>query len=122
MLVAGVREEVGTLSTITVYVSIGNSDDKLSQAEWSAYCAYVQGFIRRVEKGADGRLHGEWASLPYSSYQNACWCIEIPDNAVDLVKGTLTAAARTFGQDSIAWAEATTTFLRPAGDEGKTTP
>lgn len=103
---------------ITVYISIGNSDDKLSQAEWAAYAATVGGLMRRVEGIYGGRLHGEWASLPYSSYQNACWCIEVAEEEAESIRRTLATHAAMFRQDSIAWAAvASTEFLTgPASD------
>ena len=87
---------------ITVYVSIGNSDDKLTQAEWSQYVVEI---IARVV--SIGHAHGAWYSLPHAPYQNACWCVEF-DNAEDLAEGreVATEVRRKWRQDSIAWAEA----------------
>lgn len=94
---------------ITVYISIGNSDDKLPQAHWSAYAATVMGSIRRAAKV----VHGEWTSLPFSSFQNACWCIEIDPDSADLLKLNLASIAGDYRQESIAWAVAETWFLTP---------
>jgi hypothetical protein len=100
---------------ITVYISIGNSDDKLSQVEWAAYAGAVRGLIRRVESVYSGRIHGDWTSLPFSPYQNACWCIEIPDEATaETIRRTLANYAGMYRQDSIAWAVAETEFIGPA--------
>jgi hypothetical protein len=85
---------------ITVYISIGNSDDKLSQAEWCSFYTTVDQVIRR----AAYRVHGAWASPSTDSWQNACWCIEIDETAG--LRGHLCNAAKAYGQDSIAWAEA----------------
>jgi hypothetical protein len=92
---------------ITAYISIGNSDDKLPQVEWAAYAGHVMGTIRR----AAATVHGEWTSFPLSSYQNACWCVEIEPAAVEPLKRSLASAAQLFRQDSIAWAEVTTEFI-----------
>jgi len=100
---------------VIVYISIGNSDDKLSQNEWSLFYASTDHVIRR---GAH-QVHGAWTSDPTSPWQNACWCIEtMPDPAsVEHLKRRLAETAGAFRQDSIAWAEAPTTeFLRPGGD------
>lgn len=43
--------------TKTVYISIGNSDDKLTQAEWAAFAASVRGAIRAAVKHALAMLH-----------------------------------------------------------------
>ncbi len=89
-----------------VYVSAGNSDDKLSQAEWSA-------FIRDIEhslpSGGWVRRHGNWRSLPDDPWQNACWCVEINDAVAETstvaMKKQLAFIATSWNQDSIAWAE-----------------
>lgn len=85
-----------------VYISIGNSDDKLSQAEWSDLWHEVQWCLagRRVN------FHGRWISLSNDKFQNACWCIEFemgPAGRVDF-KQQLADIARKYRQDSIAWA------------------
>ncbi len=93
----------------TVYVSIGNSDDKLSQQDWSRYCEAVD---ERCRIWAH-ETHGFWASLATAPYQNACWCIEINADIAPKLKESLRLEALRFSQDSIAWAEALTQFLRP---------
>lgn len=96
--------------TITVYVTIGNSDDKLSQSEWAHFYAAVAGSINMHAC----RLHGRWLSPSDEPWQNACWCIEIEPRRVDRLRRQLAEHAVTFGQDSIAWAEAPAVeFLRP---------
>lgn len=88
---------------LTVYISIGNSDDKLSQAEWSTFHSAVDQVIRR---GAH-RVHGAWLSPSADPWQNACWCIEIESSI--WLRGQLANLARAYEQDSIAWAEAPVT-------------
>lgn len=93
---------------ITVYASIGNSDDKLTQAEWAEYIA---GFIATIDHYAD-RIHGQWFSAPDSPFQNSCVCFEIePDKKRGLAPELMKLVAD-YGQESIAWAEATTAFIR----------
>lgn len=88
---------------ITVYISIGNSDDKLSQADWSLFAANV----RHLLKSHSVAMHGEWYSLPDAQFQNACWCIEVRDrDQAELLKMGLGQWAQSYRQDSIAWAEA----------------
>ncbi len=95
----------------TVYVSVGNSDDNLTQQEWAAFLVMVSYQIRRW----GGRTHGVWYSEPVSQYQNACWCFEIiNDWSEEELKKALKNLAREYRQDSIAWAEvAVTHFLEP---------
>lgn len=86
-----------------VYVSIGNSDDVLTQQAWSNFCLDVSSLLFRY---ATAR-HGEWFSSPQSPWQNACWCVEIPEDHVDLVRSVLAGHAGTYRQRAIAWSEAT---------------
>lgn len=87
---------------ITAYVSVGNSDDKLSQADWSL-------FVQQVRIALSGRAretHGEWYSLPDQPYQNACFCVVFADPDVPLMQKELAELRAAWGQDSVAWAEA----------------
>ena len=86
---------------ITVYVSISNSDDKLTQAEWADYYAYVSITLRSC---LGVNIHGQWVSEPACAWQNACWCIEIPEDSTEPLRVALKAIAALYRQDSIAWA------------------
>jgi hypothetical protein len=100
-----------------VYVTIGNSDDKLDQGQWSNYCTAVDRVFEYAARYVGSTVHGRWYSLPNEPWQNACWCIEFADGMDDIIgqyRAELTRLAGTFRQDSIAWAEATTTFLEPS--------
>lgn len=92
---------------ITVYISIGNSDDKLSQNEWSQFYEETDELV----EFAAHQVHGRWASAPTARWQNACWCVELHDDDADNLKRDLPGLAYRYGQDSIAWAEATTSFI-----------
>lgn len=101
--------DVSSLATRTVYISIGNSDDKLTQVEWAEFYGMTDSLVRRWAR----HVHGAWLSAPDSSYQNACWCIQwLPEDTG--LKLTLARYAAEFRQDSIAWAEATTEFIAAA--------
>lgn len=97
-----------------VYVSIGNSDDKLSQEEWSNFWGDTSVSIT----SSGGEIHGAWMSHPGSRWQNACWCVEFEDPAqAEVVKLELRRLADTYRQDSIAWAVVPhTEFLRGTDD------
>jgi len=102
-----------------VYVSIGNSDDKLSQNQWHAYCAAVDRTFELAARYTGSIVHGRWYSLPNEQWQNACWCVEFtePDEMAQIIgeyRAELGRLAGVFGQDSIAWAVAPVTeFLAP---------
>ena len=93
---------------IQVYVSIGNSDDKLTQAIWGAY---IEDFRELLRKHAT-QIHGEWYSAPDAVYQNACIAAVLADDDAEEIQKKLTALRRSYGQDTIAWSPApVTTFI-----------
>jgi hypothetical protein len=95
----------------TVYISIGNSDDKLTQSDWAAYYSNTAVAIQR----AATTLHGQWVSEPASAWQNACWCVEINKDSAELLKLRLAEIAHDYRQESVAWAVAETEFITTGG-------
>lgn len=90
---------------ITAYVSIGNSDDKLTQQEWALFFSQTALLLQRHAK-----VHGQWASEPASAWQNACWCVQVDTQTkAEFIKAELVGLADQFRQDSIAWAEVKST-------------
>lgn len=94
---------------ITAYISIGNSDDKLTQTAWHEY--YVA--TTHAIEWAARQMHGRWLSDSSSPFQNACWCVELHPDWVEPLKSRLVGVAAEYRQDSIAWAVAETEFLAP---------
>ena len=92
-----------------VYVSIGNSDNKLTQREWANFIEDIDIVVARYTDSP----HGRWFSAPDSAYQNFCVCLEIDPADVEDFKIDLGHLCRRYKQDSIAWAEAETEFIRP---------
>lgn len=88
------------MDTVTVYVSIGNSDDKLPQREWSDFAEEFANVIA----GLALRVHGVWFSEPSAPFQNACVCAEVCPVDVNDLKAALTATREEFRQESVAWA------------------
>lgn len=92
----------------TVYVSVGNSDDKLSQQDWAQFVRTVFRFVANEAH----HVHGEWFSVPDSRYQNACICVEFdPDAHLDAVREGLALIAEQYEKDAIAWAVAVSTQM-----------
>lgn len=85
----------------TVYASIGNSDDTLSQKLWSDY---ADEFVTEITEAA-GEIFGVWFSESSSRYQNACVAFEVDRETADKVRATLTELRKQYNQESIAWAE-----------------
>lgn len=92
-----------------VYVTIGNSDDNLSQRAWAAYWADVDQVV--VMMAAE--VHFVGAALPCTEYQNACWSFEIPGRDLDLLTRHLSILAGRYKQHSIAVAIARVSFVGP---------
>lgn len=94
-----------------VYISIGNSDDKLTQKEWSDFCADTQDTVESFGH----QTHGVWFSTPAGPWQNACWCFEIKDDRIDRMKVALSVLARNYGQNWISWVQVPVTdVITPA--------
>lgn len=93
----------------TVYVSIGNSDDRLSQAEWNSFFICVRALVTMPAE----EIHGVWVSESTAPFQNAAFCFEIDEKRIPEIKQGLSEFAKYFRQDSIAWAVAETEFIGP---------
>lgn len=92
---------------VTIYISIGNSDDKLTQVQWSKF--WVQ---MAVEVVSIGKTHGAWFSNPVGGFQNACWCVEFASaEEAEGAKAIAAEVGREYQQDSVAWAVAETEFV-----------
>lgn len=91
-----------------VYLSIGNSDDKLTQAEWSRYIAEMRDHLGGWAKV----IHGTWFSHSGARWQNAAWCVEFgTGKSAQAAKDGATEIRRRYRQDSAAWAVAETEFI-----------
>lgn len=89
------------MTAVTVYICIGNSDDKLTQEEWSDFIKDIRAFVIRQ---AD-HVWGEWFSAPDSRYQNACWGVEFSsEDDAAFARSQATRVRKQYGQDSVAWA------------------
>ena len=97
------------------HFSIGNSDDKLTQQEWSEFCRAASSVASQYS------VHGVWFSLPSMEWQNACWCVEFEESSKvanigrrEQFEEQLADLAEQFRQESIAVAySAETVFVKP---------
>lgn len=88
---------------INAFVMIGNSDNKLSQEEWSNFIFNVNNVFNSFPVVT---VWGEFFCLPNIKYQNMCWHIGIAsDYPAETIKAALTGLAEAFRQTSIAWIE-----------------
>lgn len=91
----------------TVYITIGNSDNKLSQFSWHQFCKELEACVTSFS----GTKHFVGFSLPDSQYQTMCICAEVSGEAIRPLRFHLSGLARLYKQDSIALAEAKVTFV-----------
>lgn len=104
---------------MTVFLGVGNSDDKISQVYWADLISE----IRSTLKAFNVEMRGEWFSAPDSSYQNACFAFEPGKKTIPELQGTIRGVAVLFNQDAIAWSECKTTlFLGPQDHQGLNHP
>lgn len=96
------------MSKNTIVVQIGNSDNKLTQKQWSDY--YEQ--IERVVDIFSKEVFFKGCSNSNSEYQNAAFIFSIEENEndYDLMK-MLVIIKNMFNQDSIAYQIGETDFI-----------
>jgi hypothetical protein len=91
---------------MNIYVSIGNSDDRLTQREWHDLILAVDAVCMSADE-----IHGAFFSAVTAPFQNACWCIRTTPAGARSLKSQLAALARQFRQDAIAWAPVSRTEM-----------
>lgn len=94
-----------------VYVTIGNTDGKLSQNMWCHFVVHVEQAIERYA----WQLHGRWFTETSWIRQSGCWGFEIftDDESVVKLREELRLAASAFDQDEIVWAPAQAEMITP---------
>ncbi len=107
-----------------ILISIGNSDNKLSQEQWSRFVREVRASLALLVDVGDICQHGEWFSAPDSPWQNANWCIQVRqdyrpgeheyETVRDFLRKRLAQLRDAYQQDSIAWTEGHVEFLSAA--------
>ena len=91
----------------TVTIQIGNTDDKLTQKEWSRYVREMEGQIHYRAH----QIHFAARSDGAETWQNAAWVFTIDSHEVSPLRDDLMAVRLYYRQDSIAWTEGETQFV-----------
>jgi hypothetical protein len=105
------------MSTCTIYATIGNSDDKLSQAQWFQFTSE---FVETIRIQAD-EIYGVWWSAPNTPWQNCCVgfavkdkVVPAPEGAADedrgktrlaLLQESLAKLREFYSQEAVAWVQ-----------------
>lgn len=84
---------------MTVTIIAGNSDDKLSQGEWSQFVDDLDTVIR-----GDAIFGVHFFGCPPSSarYQNACWVIGLPGRYSKQLRAAIEHVRARYRQNSVA--------------------
>lgn len=91
----------------TITIQIGNSDDKLTQKDWHAFCVEVgDAAVHHSEQ-----VHFCGASHNSAPWQNAAWVIEINDEDIEGLKDNLTKIREHYRQDSVTFTTGDTLFI-----------
>lgn len=91
----------------TVVIQIGNSDDKLSQAEWSEFVSYVRDAVGQYSE----QIHFDGGSKIDAPWQNVCFVSEVsPSNQVRLLDHLRRIRAE-YRQESVAVTVGETEFV-----------
>jgi len=91
----------------TITVQIGNSDDKLSQRDWSDFF----GAIRNAVHDCCAEMHFKAGSENWQTWQNAAFVFTIEDKNIDALKHLIKRVRETYNQESVAWTEGDTIFI-----------
>lgn len=91
----------------TITIQIGNSDNKLSQQDWSDFVNDVNELIGYYAK----EIHFFGAPPNYAPHQNSAWVITCNDTAIENLKGSITSFRKHYNQDSVAFTIGNTEFI-----------
>ena len=106
-LQAVLRDEVEN-EVQTVIIQIGNSDDKLTQKEWSSFVYELRGLINFASKA----MHFTGGSANDASFQNFCVIADVPKADFARLRRELSVLCRYYRQDSIALTTGATQFVK----------
>ena len=91
----------------TVTVQIGNTDGKLTQDMWAAYCEEMDDAIR----AESAMVHFKGGPPVWEKWQNCCWVLLIEECSTQHLREKLRKLRGKYSQDSVAWTEGETQFV-----------
>jgi hypothetical protein len=92
---------------MTITVQISNSDNKLTQVEWSEFV----NAIRNVLESNSETIHFEGGAPWDAPHQNACWVAELSIGENVELQEKLSAVRANFRQESVAVTIGETRFI-----------
>jgi hypothetical protein len=91
----------------TITILVGNSDDKLTQFEWSK-------FVRRLTRSIthySTEIFFHATSEGSQPWQNACWTILATKHEAAKLRSAIVRLRKEYRQDSAAWIEGEASFI-----------
>ena len=88
-------------------VQIGNSDNKLRQADWARFVQRVGGIVRECAT----TIHFFGGPEKWAAWQKVCWVFDGEESRLMNLKVRLTEARKEFLQDSAAVTVGETEFV-----------
>lgn len=91
----------------TITILVGNSDNRLTQSDWTRFCRDVTQLVESKS------LTKQFAapSIGWHTFQNACWVITIDETLVAEFKKWITEIRKHYLQDSVAIVVGDTEFI-----------
>ena len=89
------------VTTVTVYLGLGNSDGKLNAREWAGFIDEISALVTSF----GDQLYGWWASEPFAPWQNAMCGFTIETANIHDLKVELAEVRARYKQNSLAWAQ-----------------
>jgi hypothetical protein len=78
-----------------VTVSIGNTDNRLTQQEWNRFVENAREFISKA-----GKVHFFGGAPNWEPWQNVAWIVEVQPKEVDVFVEQIISIRKTYQQDS----------------------
>lgn len=95
------------MRVITVSIQIGNSDDKLSQQEWSSFVMATNMVVSKY--GMEKHFFG--SSDSFAVWQNAAWIFNMDEEDMSNLRKEIKAVRERYRQDSVAITFGITSFV-----------
>jgi hypothetical protein len=89
----------------TITLQIGNTDNKLTQIEWSDFVGDIAIMLEKL----DAKIHFFGGPMNWEIWQNVAWVFEAQND--NMIFQEVKRIRRKFGQDSAAWTEGDTIFI-----------
>ena len=91
----------------TITVQIGNTDDKLTQVQWSKFVDSVNYAVNQFAF----KVHFWGGSVNWAEWQNMAWVFECDSRNIKKLETELLGIRVRFNQDSIALTKGITEFI-----------